>query len=92
MVILVKCTADKDVGGCAGNVFPGTCNKQAMKLGQRESVCVCSGHGSVSPGLALMASQLCPILQGSVEYAVYPPSLETGLPTHFPRVWGEWSD
>ena len=41
MVILVKCTADKDVGGCAGNVFPGTCNKQAMKLGQRERVCVC---------------------------------------------------
>lgn len=36
----VECTADKDVGSHRGSVFLGVCNKQSMKLGQRERLCL----------------------------------------------------
>lgn len=36
----VECTADKDVGSHRGSVFLGVCNKQSVKLGQRERLCL----------------------------------------------------
>lgn len=54
--VFVECTADEDVGGHRGNVFLGVCNKQSMKLGQRECLCL-------EVVLGLMAS-LLPQLAG----------------------------